>query len=137
MRKLICLFTILLIGMFTSTAMAIDEWVTANQATVMWDAVVQSDDGTPVEGALEYAVFLDKENKNNSVEIWRGADTQATITIDSQGRYLVGVKAYLIVNGITESESIMAWSDDPLVALEGTFGVVYFKNPKHPTNLVK
>lgn len=59
------------------------------------------------------------------------------MTLTGQGRYVLGVKAVLVVDGVDETESVVVWSDNPLVVAEDTFGVLYFKNPKHPTNLRK
>ena len=135
LKKIILTLAILMLAV--SAAHAVDLRHSADQVTVAWDAVTTSTDGTAIEGSVKYVVYTDSVNHNAQSAVWEGTDTQAAITFDKQGRYLVGVKALLVVDGAVEGESSISWSDDPLAVGAGTFGAVYFKNPNHPVNFVK
>lgn len=142
MKKILYVLMFALIVVFLSSvaAMAVDQWVTANSATIAWDAVTEATDGGPLaEGAIvEYEVFVAKENLSGVVSVWRGSETTAVITLPKQGRFMAGIKTWLVVDGLDEAESPTVWSNDPLIVANATtFGFVYFKNPKHPMNLRK
>lgn len=118
-------------------------WHTANQATIEWDAVTTNINGDPLppDETVEYVVYLANAvtdpNKTNPAEVWRGAAATATITLNVEGRFLVGVKAVRkLSDGTTATESVVNWSDDPLVCLGGTdFGLRFYLPPMGPINL--
>ncbi len=138
--SLIVFLSVLSLFVGSSDAGAVDTWVSADQTTVKWDASTGNIDGTPFEAGvvIEYRVFIDKVAKSDPIQVWQGEELQASITMPKQGRYLVGLQALKIIDGEIEAVSETVWSDDPaVVGTPGTFGVVYFKNPKHPVNLRK
>jgi hypothetical protein len=124
------------------------DWHTANQSTVAWDAVTTDADGNPVPGAGErvtYVIYLANAvtdpNKDNPAEIGTTQDLQLLITLGTKGSYWVGVKSVLEVDDgqggwTTASESIIGWSDDPQYAQGGvTFGLRYYPAPSVPGGL--
>jgi len=107
-------------------AVGAQQWHTANQATVAWDSV---GDG------IVYDVWLANSQtdpaKTNPVVI--GTDIEVTtflITLNVEGRYFAGVQSKRYDEGELVGTSDIAWSDDPLVCLDGkTFGLRYFVPP--------
>jgi hypothetical protein len=97
------------------------KWVTANQATVQWDAITADSDGDPLPAGthVEYKVFMANAitdpNHTNPSEVGQTAQTEYTITLGVKGSYHVGVKALHIEDGTGEqlAESVFAWSDNP------------------------
>lgn len=113
-------------------AQAVDNWHTANQATLQWNAVTTNINGDTVTDAVEYVVYMANAvtdpNKTNAVEVWRGTETQALLTLNTEGQYFVGVKAVRkLADGEAVAQSEVAWSDNPLcVEGEVTFGLRYY-----------
>jgi len=55
---------------------------------------------------------------------------QSLVTFAAKGFYDIGIKAQRVVGGQVVSESVIAWSNDPLVAQGGNdFGVQYYLSP--------
>ncbi len=112
------------------------DWHTANQITVAWEAVTTKTDGTPLaaDDTVEYVVYLanaiSDPDKANPTQVWRGAATEAVITLGVEGEFLAGVKAIRkIADGTEVGESVIAWSDEPLYTNDKTFGLRYFLPP--------
>ena len=124
---------LLVLSIFLAPALA-QEWKLLNKATVSWDPVTQLADGKPVptSDTMEYEVLLAKIDKANPVSLWRGTATSATITINDEGRYLLGVKAYRMADGVQAGESEIAWSDDPASTNNAPFGIVKYSPPIKP-----
>ncbi len=113
-------------------------WTTANQATVQWDAITADTDGDPIPTGFEvkYKVFLANRatdpDKTNPAEITGAGGisaTQFTITLNTKGQYIVGVKAYMVESATSEevAESNFAWSDNPADCYNNQdFGIRYF-----------
>ncbi len=117
-------------------------WHTANQNTVAWDAVTTLDDGSaiPTDNTVEYAVFLVNSDtdpqKQNPAMVWRGPGTSTLITLNTEGQYWVGVKAYRMLGDGTEvGESTISWSDDPGSTNDNDWGLRYFLAPAKPGGL--
>jgi len=134
MKKLLAVLAMVLL--FTVPALADVPFHNANQATLSWDAVTTDVDGDPITG-VTYKLWLANAdtdpNKSNAVEVWDGAETQATITLGVKARYYVGVQAWL-----DDLHSIINWADE----IEGQedadlFGLRYAVPPHGPRSLVK
>lgn len=118
-------------------------WHTANQTSVAWEPVTTLSDGSlvPATDTVEYVIYLSNvatdPDKTNPREVWQGADLTATITLNVEGQFLVGIKAVrMLADGTVVSESPRVWSDDPLVVKDGeTFGVRYFLPLMAPNGL--
>jgi len=122
---------------FAPVALAeVGNWHVANQTTVAWDAVTVLSDGSPLPtgDTIEYKIYLANSvtdpSKTNPVEVGRTAALQFTITLGTEGRFLVGFQSIRISGGADVGESVIAWSDDPAACLNNeTFGLVYFLPP--------
>ena len=119
------------------------EWLITNQATVSWDAVTTRSDGVPFPAGdqIAYSVYLadastDTE-KTNPILQSTVFDTECVVTIENEGGYFVGLKTVrMSADGAVIGESVIGWSDDPEIVLEGrTFGLRYFLPPASVTGL--
>ena len=139
MKKRQLTIVLAILFFFVGMAYAAVTWHTTNQFTVQWDAVSTTADGGAITGTVEYEVFIANAvtdpNKANPVSVWRGPETQATLTLNTEGQYMIGVKAIGVVDGSDVSESTMAWSDDPAATNNATFGVKHFFAPASPGGL--
>ena len=99
-------------------------WVTANQGTFQWDAVV-AEGGNPPGTHTEYEVFVIDSVTDIATVFEVTSVLQSTVTLPAPGRYWVGVKALLMDDGSGErlKESDLARSNLPEYCLNGvTFG---------------
>jgi hypothetical protein len=134
----ILLFTIAIFG-FLSLAQS-QEWHTANQATITWDAVTELQGGIaiPEDDIIEYRVYLvnalTDPDKENPAEIGTTAEIIYVITLNVEGKYFVGLQTIRkSADGICIGESIIGWADDPVIAANGAiFGLQYFLPPDVP-----
>jgi len=116
MKKLLLLGALLLA--LSSTPAQGQQWVTANQATIAWDAVTDSIDGTPLPAGekIRFIVYLSNAdtdpNKTNPAEIATTEAKQHVVTLNVEGRFFVGVRSerFRIDNGAILSSSVIAWS---------------------------
>ncbi len=119
------------------------EWFTANQTTVTWDAVTTLSNGTPLpeDNIIEYAVYLSNAvtdpDKTNPAEIGIAGVTEHIITLVNEGQYFIGLKTIRkLADGSVIGESDIGWTDDPLIAANGdTFGIRYFLSPSGAKNI--
>jgi hypothetical protein len=116
-----------------------DVWHVADSVTVVWDAVTTNADGGPLaEGTIEYEIVAACQDKADPVPLWRGSETTAVITLPDQGRYLLGIKAILMVDGEQVAQPDYGWTDDPEVVAGGDiFGLMFFRAPGRVKNLGK
>lgn len=137
----------ILIGMFLCASVAIsqaapDSWHTANQVTVSWDPVTTlgNDTSLPEGSIIKYELFMANmitdPNKTNPASIGITDQTSYTLTLNVEGRFLLGIKTLRYVleaDGVTETlveSSDYGWTDDPEIVANGqTFGVRYFLPP--------
>jgi hypothetical protein len=138
MKKIVMAMVLAMMLVFTGTAMAqVDNWHIANQATVGWNAVTLLDNGEPIPATdtVRYVVLMSNAitdpNKTNPVELGTTDALEYVITLNTEGRYLVGIKSERLVEGTKVAESTVAWSDDPAAVKDGkTFGLTYFRPPQ-------
>jgi hypothetical protein len=114
--KIVSVITIL-VFLSVQPALAID-WVTANQATIQWDAVTADADGDPlpVGTHVEYKVVYTSQttpDKANPTVVETTTLLESTITFAVKGKYIMGVQALHVEDGTGEqlAESVFAWSD--------------------------
>jgi hypothetical protein len=128
MKKYLIAVMVLIFAAGIAYAETPSTWHPANQVTVAWDAV------TSESGAVQYVVYRQQvthttgEVIGEPVEIVTTANTQAVITFDMQGAFILGAKTQLVDDaGTVLAESTMAWSNDPAACANGeTFGIRYF-----------
>ena len=120
--KKIAVITFVIYLCLVSAAWAQINWVTANQATVEWDAVSVDVDGDPVPGGThaEYKVWMVNKitdpNKTNPVELTQTVNTQYTVTLNAKGSYLIGLSTVHIETSTGEvlgESQTLSWSDIP------------------------
>lgn len=139
MKKLLVVFGILALGctLFTSPAHALT-WTKTNQATVAWDAVTTTDDGSPIPAGstIQYRVFS-KTILGVEVELGITNTTSYTLTLTDGQKIFVGVQSERIVDGVIEAVSTRkAYSNVPSDCLNGVdFGLKFFKDPANVKNL--
>jgi len=136
MKRLIFLLAIVFL-LLTSPVFG-QNWVTTNQATVGWDAVVYSTD----QGErLVYRTYLVNSKtdpgKVNPALIGDTEELQYTFTLTQKGSYFVGVRSVVqVLEGSAwsdVSQSEIGWSDDPTYVAGGeTFGIRYYPPPGVP-----
>ena len=114
-------------------------WHTANQATVAWDAVTTLSNGDPVPAGdiVKYKVWLKNAMTGGEpVELGEVAELEYTVTLNTEGKYFVGVSALRYTSeNILIGESIICWSDTVACTAEGPFGIQYFLPLMGPINL--
>lgn len=140
-KKISTMIMVLLLALPLS-ALA-QEWHTLNQATLTWAAVTNLSNGDPIPESdiIEYRVWLSNAitdpDKVNPVEIGVTAEDVYVITLNTEGRFFVGLQtirkrqqgAEVVVLG----ESVIGWTDDPDIAINGEiFGLQYFLPPDCP-----
>ena len=136
MKKLIFLIIVFIVFL-SSLSFAQTNWITANQLTVGWDAVIVLEDGNaiPAGSKVVYEVFTKdwKDSSGTTVQsIGKTEDTIYTVTFAQEGRYFIGVKAIRedVTNNEVLSESVISWSDNPdYVYEQNIFGSRYFLAP--------
>jgi len=137
---IVALMMVLIAGM----ANAQDNWHTANQTTVAWEASTTLLNGDPVPAGdtVTYKVYLKNYNTGDETLLTTDgngiSETQYTITFTAEGLYIVGISAVRLPEGETETmESTICWSDMPdcVDAGGGTFGVKFFQVTATPQGL--
>lgn len=145
MKKFIVFLITIGLLLLASTAYAQFNWVTANQGTFQWDAVITDGDGDPVpagthvEYQSNYVNSLADPIKANPILVEQTTALQSTITFPGKGRFWVGVTAHLVDDGSGEilQTSDFAWSDVPANCKDGnTFGFQIFAAMPTPGGLV-
>ena len=134
MKKILAL--LIIVFATAANAQTPQTWHTANQSTVAWDAVETNENGDPVLPAeISYVVYLCNAvtdiNCTNPAEVASTTETQQLITINTEGKYFVGVKAVRAVDGEIVGESVIAWSND----LAYNWGLQYYAAPAVPSGL--
>lgn len=131
-KKGFIILALMLAGVLVFAAAAsaeIEVWHPVNQVEVGWDAVTQTVDGAEITtGSVEYDVRAAGIDRSSPQVLWRGPETAATVTLPAEGKFLLGVKAYRVVDGEDVSESEISWSDDASVVKAGLpFGVIHYR----------
>lgn len=141
MNKMIrSIIVFLMVCLFAATPVIADvNWHLANQTTVGWDAVTTLSDGTVVPPAqVSYKVFLAKLiDKTDMSEVGTAIVNQEfTVTLTSEGKWYVGIRAVRTVDNVVITSSNISWSDDPIACQDGnTFGIMLYMGPANVTGL--
>ena len=133
-------FLLILIGLFFVTGAAYGQtWHTANQATMAWDAVTQLSNGDPIPvgDIVKYKVWLKNAVAGGDpTELGEIAELEYTITLNTEGKYFVGVSALRYSkDNVLLNESAISWSDMAECTAAGPFGIQYFLPLKFPIGL--
>lgn len=128
------LFIITVFLLIFPLSVTAQEWHTANQATVAWDAVTEMDNGDqiPSTDTLEYSVYVSDSlasPKDSSVVAWRGPELLTVVTLTAEGSYFVGIQAHRMKDGTELSQSIIVWSDDPVATNNTPWGLQFWLPP--------
>ena len=119
------------------------EWVTANQATVTWDAVTKLSNNSTISETnnIKYEIYLSNiitdADRSNPVQVGTTNATSYTVTMTTQGKFFVGLRTVLEdANGTFLNKSVIGWTDDPAIVHEGRiFGLRYYFPPLPPTGV--
>lgn len=130
MKKSILLMLIITL-VFCGQAFAETNWHTANQTTVAWDQDLSGIPAAEVKWNIYLANAATDPQKANPVKIGTATAKEYTVTLNTEGRFFVGVAAFRTVDG-TDLESDIAWSDQATPA----FGIQYFLVPLKPSGLI-
>ena len=136
MKNILLVAVSLLLLFSAGSVLADTTWHTANQKLVGWDASLGSEVTPQIPQAqISYRVFLANAltdpNKANPAKIGETAETQFLITLNTPGKFVVGVSAINTVDGEVVGESPIAWSDVAADVLNGeVWGLQYFPAPK-------
>lgn len=111
------------------------DWHTANQVTIAWDQSYDIEGGTIPTDQVTWDVFvanaITDPDKTNPVKVGSATENEYTLTLNTEGKYTVGVQAVRTVEGEVLKSSTITWSDeDP-----SPFGIKYFIIPANPNNL--
>lgn len=133
MKKVVFLAIIALVFGSLSIALA-QTWHNQAQVTVAWDAVTTYQNGTAISSdeVVAYQLFAeDVDSSAGRFMVGETRDTQYTISFESEGSYLLGVRAVRKDgNGTVLSRSSIVWSDNATEVANGeTFGVRYYEQP--------
>lgn len=136
------IFITMILLIFCASASAID-WKTTNQATVAWNAVETLIDGSPLPAGsiIKYEVYLANATtdpqKTNPVKLTDPAisELEYTLTLNSEGKYFVGVCAVRFDGEIEVGRSEINWSDINGEQTPNPFGLIHYFSPAIPTNL--
>lgn len=140
MKKIKSILVLMVLFLFVSVPVLADvNWHLANQTTVGWDAVTTLSDGTTIPPEqISYKVYIAKlVDKTDMVEVGNAiVDVQFTVTLTSEGKWFVGVKAIRTIDGVNIESSRIAWSDNPVDCENGnTFGIMLYMGPANVTGL--
>ena len=119
-------------------------WHNLNQFTCTWDIVTTDIDGDPLpaDGVLHYKVYLANADtdpdKANPVQVADVTTLEATITLNTKGRYFVGVRAVWVYTDNTALASEINWAD--IIENQETvdlWAIRHHVSPKQPKNLTR
>ena len=133
MKKIILPIAIILIMTFAGFAQAF-EWHSANQVTVLWDAVTKLSDGSdiPATSTIKYKIYL--RDESGTIAENQEVDTiSALITFVNEGKYHVGISAVRYENTTEIAESDVTWSD--VSGMPDPFGFLFYLKPEVPAGL--
>ena len=113
------------------------EWHTANQSTIVWNAVTTLENNAtiPESNIIEYKLWLANAltdpDKENPLEVGVTSETLYVVTLHAEGKFFVGLQTIRkSQGGDLIGESGIGWTDDPKITAPGpTFGLQYFILP--------
>jgi hypothetical protein len=122
-------------------AKAVD-WYAANQATVAWTPVATMDSGKaiPAGSVVKYQTYLNDAiadpDKQNPIDTGIVDIAEKTFTLSTEGKFYAGVRALRYIGEALVSQSIIIWSDDPIVCKDGkTFGLTHYLVPDNAVDM--
>jgi hypothetical protein len=138
MKKLTLLFLISIMFCF-ATAASGQDWITANQISIAWDAVTNLENGDPIPpgSTIKYQVWIRREGQTTATQTGGESEaTQGVVTFNSEGRFFIGVEAIRYENDQVVARSSITWSDsEDAEAVPSPFGVIYYLAPQSAKNL--
>ena len=118
------------------------QWQTTNQITIGWDAVTMMDNGEPIpaDNTVKYRIYMTNAttdpDKTNPVVVTETDQLQHTLTINTEGKYIVGIASVRYdAGGVEVSESVVNWSDVNGELTPNPFGLVHYVPLLPPTGL--
>jgi len=136
--KTLAIVIFLIIGInFSANA---QQWVSVNQLTIAWDAVVPLESTDSISYYI-YTKFVSTQEQLGSIDTPNGtalqetANLQATISFQTEGKYILGVATKRTLSDGTIMVSVINWSDENGDATPNPFGVIYYVPPDPPLNL--
>lgn len=113
------------------------ESVTANQATVAWDAVTTNEDGNVVPPEeISYKVYARSKPLLEPVFVGSTQEASYTFTFDQEAVWIVGAQTVRTIDGQVVGESDISWSDNPERTASGEpIYIMYFKSPASPLKI--
>jgi hypothetical protein len=141
MKTLKSLVAILIITLLLVPCASSVEWKATNQATVAWDAVttIEGGDPLPANNTVKYRVYLSNAitdpDKANPALLGETDQLQYVLTLNSEGKYFVGVQSVRYDNAVEVSVSSVNWSNVNGAATPNPFGLVHYAPPAAPANL--
>lgn len=134
MKKLIVLL-FCITYLFITPVFALD-FHNANQVSLAWDAVTTDIDGDSITG-VNYRIYLANAdtdpNKANPVIVEDNiVENTKTISLNTKGRYYVGVQAFL-----GDQESVINWGDEVENMGDNSLFGLRWAVPPHPAKNLK
>jgi len=141
MKKiLLSLLIVTFLGM--GSAYSLDNWKDTNQVTIAWDQVTTLSDNSmlPAGHSLKYKIYLANAvtdpDKTNPAELGETDQLNYTITLNVEGKYLVGVSTTRYdETGAFLNESEINWSDVNGESTPDPFGLRHWFRAAVPKNL--
>lgn len=119
-------------------------WHNVNQFTCTWNVVTTDIDGDPLpaDGVLHYKLYLANADtdpdKVNPIEVVDVTVLEATITLNTKGRYYIGVQAVWVYTDNSTLADAINWADK-IENQEGydLWAIRHHVSPKPPKGLAR
>jgi hypothetical protein len=135
MKKYLLMFSFIVLLVLSVRVVFAQEFYTTNQATVAWDQDFGGVATSEVLWNIYLANAITDPEKANPVKVATALNQQYVITLNTEGKYFVGVSAIRKIGSEVVGESAITWSD--IQGDSPKFGLQYFTIPAAPTKIVK